>query len=520
MDFLELRLQSYYCGMLYRGLNIDNHTSRPFRYVIGYEHEDYKETGATYSEDGSSYAVCNPESVCPGHLIKRVGNDWVDDVRGKLTEYIPERYNIANLRLFFPQYSVDTYEDGVQYALDMSISIHGHMISLGSYLISRNDALACVPVNILNEKYYENIILTVPDPYDIVYANEWASFRKYKCGKDIFQEEWLDDEVDLDERIWDTSLREINNDTTGLHISLSVVREVEGKYIKLDKYDSCQSFIVLREGGDLSVGLSHTFSDPGPERELHMVPHINQSYIDSNLTFRDALIDYMQETYFITPTALVAQVVVQDDDNIYDIYEHTIENDEDFIFDEICFDGWDKWKPGMIIRSSLSIRSGEDDNEVLFILSNKIPITQEIFKWMVSTPTKYINIDTLDMNITNINAVNKIVKKVVQNDEYRDSGKSHFMSPVFFRSQDLANIIIHPSVTENICLNLDAYKSKVDVFRIQIGDVIFNEIGRDNSGVIFKIIGKKLSNNIENGSYYILDDKNELVTTGKYKCEY
>ena len=77
---------------------------------------------------------------------------------------------------------------------------------------------------------------------------------------------------------------------------------------------------------------------------------------------------------------------------------------------------------------------------------------------------------------------------------------------MFFKAPDVDNLIIHPAVTENICINLDSFKSKVNRFIIQIEDCCFNEIGRTSAGVIFKIVGKSLPRSSSQGLYYILDE--------------
>lgn len=112
---------------------------------------------------------------------------------------------------------------------------------------------------------------------------------------------------------------------------------------------------------------------------------------------------------------------------------------------------------------------------------------------------------------------------IVKRERYDDSGikekinssNNAIIMPVFFRSRDLGNTEIHNEVTENICINLDAYKNKVQYFIIRIGNYSSQEIGRNNSGVIFQIIGPKIGNK-EKGLYYILNEKGEVVTTGNY----
>jgi hypothetical protein len=147
-----------------------------------------------------------------------------------------------------------------------------------------------------------------------------------------------------------------------------------------------------------------------------------------------------------------------------------------------------------------------------------VPITQEIFKYFVGW-----DLDSLknrqkidDMKITNYTLVNKIVNEIVQL-ERPDKSKSNIIQPVFFRSVDSEFITIHPSVTENICINLDNYKSKVKSFILQIENCTFTPIGVNQYGIIFKVTGNILPQEITEGTYYILDENSELVTKGKYK---
>ena len=77
---------------------------------------------------------------------------------------------------------------------------------------------------------------------------------------------------------------------------------------------------------------------------------------------------------------------------------------------------------------------------------------------------------------------------------------------------------LHPTVTENICINLDDYKSKVDRFILQIDGSLFNQIGANNYGILFKIPGNVISPKTISGTYYVLNESKELVTTGKFVC--
>jgi hypothetical protein len=89
---------------------------------------------------------------------------------------------------------------------------------------------------------------------------------------------------------------------------------------------------------------------------------------------------------------------------------------------------------------------------------------------------------------------------------------------VFYRIKDSEVLTLHPIVTETICINLDDYKSKVDKFILQINGCRFEPIGSNSYGVLFKIHSNSLPANTSAGTYYILNEELELVTTGKYNC--
>jgi hypothetical protein len=117
------------------------------------------------------------------------------------------------------------------------------------------------------------------------------------------------------------------------------------------------------------------------------------------------------------------------------------------------------------------------------------------------------------MEIKKFDVVNIIENKVVSVERPQDY-KTNVVKPIFVKVQDTDTIRLHRNVTENISINLDAYKNKVSSFVIKIGDMNYYEIGRINSGIVFKIVGSSLPEN--DGIYYILNESGELVTSGKY----
>jgi hypothetical protein len=164
-----------------------------------------------------------------------------------------------------------------------------------------------------------------------------------------------------------------------------------------------------------------------------------------------------------------------------------------------------------------------DEDTVTSIISDPIPLTPDMFKFLIMTDLDSpefentpIKLNTAKMLNYIIHAVNKINKNIIQVENAKEY-KSNIIKPVFFQSHKINNVIIHPAVTENICLNLNAYKSKVDFFYLKIEGIIFPEIGRNHNGVIFKVQGNLLPNKINEGVLYVLNKDKELVTTGEFQ---
>lgn len=144
------------------------------------------------------------------------------------------------------------------------------------------------------------------------------------------------------------------------------------------------------------------------------------------------------------------------------------------------------------------------------------------------TPLSPQNIDYLRggghiINIPENMQEKHIVIPHITNITYQESAFStidshqHITYPVYYRMFDSENIVIHPTVVENVVINLDSYKNQVDTFYIRIGGISFSEIGRVSGGILFKIIGTTLPSTLNTtGTYYITDESGNLITTGKY----
>ena len=213
---------------------------------------------------------------------------------------------------------------------------------------------------------------------------------------------------------------------------------------------------------------------------------------------------------------------------------HTFERKE---FNDGGIVDWSWYTPGMNIQGCVYIFRPNYDDEVdvtnfddlmevvhpsIELLTNEIPLTPENYKFLMPLDDKCeveeLNLDYIDMQEYNLHVVNKIRKEVI-NINRPDDYKANIIRPVFVRTMDQKDIVIHPEVTENISFNLHRYKSMVEMFHIKIEGVDFIEIGRTDSTIIFRIDGTKLPHDVDEGTYFILNEKFETVTSGKYRYE-
>ena len=421
-------------------------------------------------------------------------------------------HRISYLNIYFPRFSVETYKSGVRYALNVSIYINNTEVMIGSYLINRNDAIAVDNIKkFSNEEYYEYVRVPIINPWDILYSDEWKEFRIEACNEP------------LDEGF------EINATGSLVNISLHPVELTStNTYTEIDDYKGGQNSINISD--EVTDYLKFEISDNRNENGYYE----NRMLISTSLSFNqaytqdmDGLKEYMRETYRLEDFSLKMEISIQDENDIYKYMLVDVDEPwKDFDIREkindsypFLFDSWDGYTEGIYINIILHIVP-KDQDTLIYLKSNKIALTPELFRYLVGSPddANRIFLEAVDMNVFNINAVNKVSQTVIQM-ERPDDYKANLIKPVFFRTQDLGSIVVHPEVTENICINLDSYKSKVDSFVLKLEGVLFNEYGRNNSGVLFKITGSSLPGSVSSGIYYILNQDNELITTGKYKYE-
>lgn len=504
--------------MIYTQINITNE-GKKFPYAFEYVDEDY------FVSDLFSYSIipasANSKEIVfyntDSHITNLLRNKSVWNINTSIqtTDYLPRinddvSLNISSLNLYFPTFSVDTYYPQTKYAVKISTYINGCKVTLASYLINRKDALAIPtgPKIFKNRKYYEYIKLYFVDPWFVTYDDSWAEFRQMVCQEPA----------------------ETNNTGSIIDVELFPITKQSTDYIMADGYVGGVGSILFSNDptSNLHLNLScNCFERP----DLDAIGTSETSpHFEANIVFNDIyqgnLTTYLYETYGIDLNSgdytMCYEMVLKNEDSIYKYIKHSVDTPTiSNIFEkrELDIRGWSEFLPGCSFLATYTITDNSTGEDIILIYSNTIPATPEIFKYFIFTGAiDFVNINEIDMNNYTVDVVNKVEQNIIsvaRPDDY----KNNILRPIFIQTSKADNIIVHPMISENIAINLDAYKQSVDVFYLQIEGQDFVEIGRTAYGVIFKVVGKLLPNEVTSGLYYILDTEKNLVTTGKYKYE-
>lgn len=509
--------------MLQTNINITDSNYRPHIYLVRMLDNN------SFIDAEDVYYIADVQENCQ-FIYKDSSNfksldstKWCEEVVDTENLNVQENYSrdmvaMRTIRVLFPLYSLDSATKSInKLLLEAYTYINGTKIILGKYLIQQTETLVQPKVELLQQEYYEYIDVNIIDPYEFCYSDDWRTFRQ-----DILCEK-----------------PELNNSGSVISFTITPVEN-----------DVDSNILILSNtnlGGMNSFRLEPTRDDCIHARLNFINNYKYNPKIQITIDFHneyDSLKEYFKETYNINYNLYVwYQVVVRDKENIWKVYNSERELVTDTykpIFsinrDTISFDSWNEYSDTILFEATVNFDLNIDDVDVdlsnyvpekpgdtfinqMYLITNPIYISPELFKFFIvdtDVELKKINYKNIEDMITyNINTVNKIEKKII-NVERSSDYKSNIIRPVFFRAQESNYITIHSTVTENISINLDSYKSKVSSFRLQVEGINFTEIGRNNTGVIFRITGNSLPKENTNGIYYILDENSELVTTGTY----
>lgn len=519
---------------LYTNINIiSQEYGRAYNYFIDFmDEKDFEITSEFFLSYDKENGICQfIHNENPGYERMDL-NSWnqvnLDDPRFTPVSEIYEGKSIRTkkVRIQFPVYSLST-DSGQEenFIIEVYTYINGVKVLLGCDLKSKTNTLTHKCIKRLANEYFEYDDMWIIDPFEFCYGDNWASFRENILGEGH------------------------GSNNTGSLISFSmtpVTVETGGVLLKSIEVNGGVNSVMLDTDNDDNMKLGIRFLNDNKYTPC----------IDTLVTYNtlyDSMGEYLKETYGIDcdveggGNKIYAswELVVKDEENIWKQVQTPKEQIDmnwkpvkKFTRDDIWFEGWNEFGPGMEIRVTLNFyynindipnkasledwvpeERGEEYIMVLYLMSDEVYLTPDVFKFFIKDDVfnKKINYKNIaNMKVFNITALNKIEKKIINVDR-ADNYKSNIIRPVFFRTQQTSNIQIHADVNENIAINLDPYKSKVDAFRLRIEGIDFVEVGRNNSGVIFKIISSKLPKENYSGVYYIIDGNNEMVTSGEYE---
>lgn len=198
---------------------------------------------------------------------------------------------------------------------------------------------------------------------------------------------------------------------------------------------------------------------------------------------------------------------------------------DDFLFPmKDLFSKWSQVPDNVYVRLIMEDRAiGKNCSSptVLFTKDKlKYTINEQQYT-RLSIKKKETDID--DMNKENFNFISNMNCRIVKsNDDKQQIQKNSVQpriiyKPIFFKVQDLQNIVLRSNMSQNIGISLSSYVNKVDEFILSIGENKWHETSRTSSFVIFNINSKLI--NEATGKYDILTSDNEYLSTGNYTIE-
>lgn len=198
---------------------------------------------------------------------------------------------------------------------------------------------------------------------------------------------------------------------------------------------------------------------------------------------------------------------------------------DDFLFPmKDLFSKWSQVPDNVYVRLIMEDRAiGKNCSSptVLFTKDKlKYTINEQQYT-RLSIKKKETDID--DMNKENFNFISNMNCRIVKsNDDNQQIQKNSVQpriiyKPIFFKVQDLQNIVLRSNMSQNIGISLSSYVNKVDEFILSIGENKWHESSRTSSFVIFNVNSKLIKEAI--GKYDILTSDNEYLSTGNYTIE-
>lgn len=442
--------------------------------------------------------------------------------------------DISQITVYFPYYSLNTKQPDIKYALTVYMWLNGFKVILGSYLVNRFNACANMNPLVDPSRYYDEYTVDIINPKTIVYSEAWKAFREVLCNE------------------------QPNSNYTGIDLVVQL------DPVEFDEESECYTNILSCAGGenvivmydnveDMKLSITHNlFASEGEKPLINCSLSFHSEYKQDV----DGLKEYIQETYGVDKNfydlRISYDLALRNDDDIYfynmskpELGECLLSYDFESIdsigmsnFERISWEWIDAYeaenKAPLYLQCMSNIyikniKTGEE-SLLLYFKSNNIPLTHDIMSYFLYPrmsvvdeldefwALKKVELNNVNMNLYNIDVVNKTENIIKQFDYVNNDSKSNIVQPVFYRVQPLSSITLHRGVVENIAINLDQYKSKVKRFKLKIGNTTLVESGRVKAGIIFVSNPSNMTGIPNAGVYHVLNERGNVVTSGNYTC--
>ena len=421
-------------------LNIKNNEQQ-FKYIVEYSKSNFNidKYELNYSVNDNTVRLYSSDIQ-----YYRNQNDWysvntlnASDFR---TDFIPTEYiNISKVKIYVPIHSISTYINGVKYMVSLHTYIGNKKVDFGSFMFKPSDTCA-IPTGVIkmgNDEYCEYIEFDIIDPFSLVYSDSWKDFREQVCKE----------------------ISGTNNTGSALNVSMHIVEDYDNRYmLNMDWIGCASSFVIARhEDGDyLNLGLKISNDPLGFTFETEL----NKVYANENFK------SYLKETYNISASSgdliddnrIKYQLIIRNSDNViigpyidtkYNelnisdnglITKHvtwdSLPDTGEYKLFKLFFSDWAAFDEGWVIMGSLTVFD-EAGNEMIYLVTNELLITQEVFSIFTNGGTNLIS-EYNTITVPKIDVINKnyITEDKLSKPIHRISNSSTDIEKIIFKLND------------------------------------------------------------------------------------
>ena len=371
--------------------NENTDSMKNWYYTYGYNLSDKDKNNIFFTNTSNTFNIFNNTNTAITVNPTVSESNWklVNDKNNLYNQYLPEYSEFMRIRLFIPKINIAAWGENEQYIINTYFTFNGKKIYLSSGISSYLNLNANEYKSINNQIYSQYLEFYIPSPYAICEDDVWSNFR--------------------------SNILNINNIINSQQVTFEI--------LPYDNIDSETDNIYLNYAFNQS---NYTWINSNNPWYLTLSNNINKNILNINVLYPDtylSLKDYLNNFKFYSYNnessniSFDIKLTIYDlDGNVYwgDLNDES-ENDDKYIIyswseDErilpqsnISIDiqnlpiplltSLENFQDNIVIRTYLTIRSDlryAETNKIYMtypdiqLLSNRIPLTQDIFKYLVN----------------------------------------------------------------------------------------------------------------------------------------